>query len=59
MTTRSYESLAQASERTGLSINTLRRLIAAGDLPAYRNGKRIILVDPQDVDRMMRPIQTA
>jgi excisionase family DNA binding protein len=59
MTTRSYESLAQASERTGLSIKTLRRRIAAGDLPAYRNGTRILRVDPQDVDRMMRPIPTA
>ncbi len=55
----SYESLAQASERTGLSIKTLRRRIAAGDLRAYRNGTRILRVDPQDVDRMMRPIPTA
>ena len=39
MTTRSYESLAQASERTGLSIKTLRRRIATGDLPAYRNAR--------------------
>ena len=59
MTTRSYESLAQASQRTGLSIKTLRRRIASGDLPAYRNGKRILRVDPKDVDRMMRPVPTA
>ena len=59
MTTRSYESLAHASERTGLSIKTLRRRIAAGDLPAYRNGTRILRVDPEDVDRLMRPIPTA
>ena len=59
MTTRSYESLAQASERTGLSIKTLRRRIAACDLPAYHNGTRILRVEPQDVDRMMRPIPTS
>ena len=59
MTTRNYESLAQASERTGLSIKTLRRRIATGDLPAYRNGTRILRVDPQDVDRLMRPVPTA
>ena len=59
MTTRSYESLAQASERTGLSVKTLRRRIASGDLPAYRNGTRVLRVNPEDVDRMMRPIPTA
>ncbi len=59
MTTRSYESLRQAAERTGISIKTLRRRIAAGDLRAYRNGTRILRVDPQDVDRLMRPVPTA
>ena len=59
MTTRSYESLRQAAERTGTSIKTLRRRIAASDLRAYRNGTRILRVDPQDVDRLMRPVPTA
>ncbi|HMM96125.1 helix-turn-helix domain-containing protein [Phycicoccus sp.] len=49
---RSYESLAQAAERTGISTKTLRRHIAAGALTAYRCG-RLIRLDPDDVDRMM------
>ncbi|MGO0576470.1 helix-turn-helix transcriptional regulator [Ornithinimicrobium panacihumi] len=53
-----YESLTQASERTGLSVSTLRRRIADGSLEAFRNGPRLIRVRPADVDRLMRPIPT-
>lgn len=56
---RQFESIAQAAERTGLSIRTLRRRIAAGDLAAYRNGPRIIRLDPDDVDQLMVRIPTA
>ncbi|WP_367181608.1 excisionase family DNA-binding protein [uncultured Serinicoccus sp.] len=50
---RHYESLAAAAERTGMSIRTLRRRIAEGQLPAYRSGPRLIRVNPADVDRLM------
>ena len=56
---REFESLSSAAERTGLSIRTLRRRIASGDLTAYRNGPRVIRVDPEDVDRFMVRIPTA
>ena len=56
---REFESLSSAAERTGLSIRTLRRRIASGDLCAYRSGARIIRVDPDDVDRMMVRMPTA
>ncbi len=56
---RRFESLSQAAERTGLSIRTLRRRIAAGDLTAYRHGPRVIRLDPDDVDRLMIRIPTA
>ena len=56
MATRTYESLSQAAERTQISIKTLRRRIATGDLPAYRSGPKILRVDPKDVDNLMRPI---
>ena len=55
---RTYESLARAAQRTGMSVRTMRRRIAHGDLPAYRCG-RLIRVDPDDVDRMMVRIPTA
>ena len=54
-----FESLSSAAERTGLSIRTLRRRIANGDLPAYRSGPRVIRVDPNDVDHLMVRIPTA
>ncbi|WP_377644660.1 excisionase family DNA-binding protein [Oryzobacter terrae] len=50
---RQYESLADAAKRTGLSIRTLRRRIAMGELTAYRAGPRVIRLDPEDVDRLM------
>ena len=56
---REFETLASAAERTGLSIRTLRRRVASGQLTAYRNGPRVIRVDPDDVDRLMVPIPTA
>lgn len=56
---REFESLSSAAQRTGLSIRTLRRRIANGDLPAYRSGPRVIRVDPDDVDHLMVPIPTA
>ena len=58
-TRRHFESLTQAAERTGLSIRTLRRRIAAGELAAYRNGPRVIRLDPSEVDRLMVRIPSA
>lgn len=55
---RQFESLADAAEPTGLSIRTLRRRIAAGQLPAYRTGPRVLRVDPADVDRLMVLVPT-
>ena len=34
-------SIAQAAEILGMSAKTIRRRIATGDLPAYRNGRRL------------------
>ena len=56
---REFETLGSAAQRTGLSIRTLRRRIASGDLIAYRSGARVIRVDPEDVDRMMVRLPTA
>jgi len=51
MTARTYESLASAAARMGVSVKTVRRRIAEGVLPAYRCG-RILRLDPNDVDGM-------
>lgn len=52
-----FVSLQHGSDYTGLSIKTIRRLIARGDLPAYRApGSRLIRLDLGDVDRLLRRI---
>lgn len=52
-TPRHYETLAAAAARTGMSTRTLRRRIADGSLPAYRTGRRIVRVSPDEVDQLM------
>lgn len=58
MSAQTYETLAQAADRTGVSRITLRRRIASGELRAYRIGRRIVRVRPEDVDRLLRAIPT-
>lgn len=48
-------SLKEAAFRMGISVKTLRRRIASGDLPAYRSG-RIIRVNAADLDAMLQPV---
>jgi excisionase family DNA binding protein len=55
---REFESLRTASERTEISIYTLREKIDAGELPAYRFSDKPganIRVRVRDVDALMRP----
>lgn len=56
MAAQRYESLAQAAERTGISLRTLRRRVASGELPAFVTGRRILRVRPEDVDQLLRPL---
>lgn len=54
-----YLTLAQASEYLGQSVKTLRRRIAAGTLPAYRFGPRMIRVRLHDLDAIAERIPNA
>ncbi len=56
---RQFESLAEAAERTGLSVQTLRRRIRNGELAAYRSGPRVLRLDPEDVDTLMVRVSDA
>jgi excisionase family DNA binding protein len=51
-------TIQRAAERNAISVDTVRRLIARGDLKAYRLGERIIRVDLAEVDALFRPIPT-
>jgi excisionase family DNA binding protein len=55
MNRKNYETLAEAAERTHVSVRTLRRWIAQGRLNVYRVGPRLLRVDPDDVEAMMKP----
>lgn len=57
---RRYASLEAAGTYLGTSQRTIRRIVARGDLVGYRlPGSRLIRVDLNEVDAMLRRIPTA
>lgn len=58
-TTRRLGGLTLAAEYLGVSDKTIRRMIAAGTLTGYRVGPRMIRVDMDEVERLVRPIPSA
>ena len=52
-------SLAEAAAYADVSTRTLRRYISHGRLTGYRVGPRLLKVDLNEVDAMVRPIPTA
>jgi len=54
--TPAWLSLQQAATIYGISVDTLRRSISAGKLPASRLGTRLIRVRIADLERLYRPI---
>lgn len=53
-------SLTEAAEILGLSVKTVRRYIAAGELDAVRLGRRVIRIKAESLDRLIdaHPINT-
>lgn len=53
-------SLTEAAEILGLSVKTVRRYVAAGDLDAVRLGRRIIRIKTESLDRLINahPLST-
>lgn len=59
-TPRRWVTLNEAAEYLNVVPHTVRRYIAAGQLPAYRlAGRQTIRIKVEDLDAMMRPIPTA
>jgi excisionase family DNA binding protein len=57
--TKQFISIAAAAEHLDVSLKTIRRRIAAGDLKAYRlGGSRVLRVNLNELDDLMRPIPT-
>lgn len=51
-----FISLSAAADILGISVHTLSRRIAAGELPAFRTGKRIIRVRVTDLEKLLRRV---
>jgi excisionase family DNA binding protein len=51
--------IQSTSKQYGVSEKTLRRYIAQGKLTGYRFGPRMIRVDLDEVDALLKPIPAA
>jgi len=52
---RRYCTIIDAAEYIGVTDRTIRQMIADGRLTAYRNGRRIIRLDLNEIDAAMKP----
>jgi predicted site-specific integrase-resolvase len=51
--------LREAAPYSKFSVKTLRRYGRDGKITLYRNGAKLILVDLDELDRLVRPIAAA
>lgn len=49
-------TIAQAAEWLQCSPYTIRRMIARGEVRAYRYGQRVIRIDPADLRKIRQPV---
>lgn len=56
---RRFESIPNAAEYLGVAPKTIRRWITEGRITGFRAGPRIILVDRNEIDGLLTPIQPA
>lgn len=49
-------SIAETARALGSSEKTVRRMIAAGELPATRYRGRLIRIHPDDIERAGKPV---
>jgi excisionase family DNA binding protein len=53
---RLWLSQAEAAEHLGITDRTLRRMVARGEVPAYRLGPRLTRFDQGDLDAALRRV---
>lgn len=56
---RRLASINQAAEYAAVCTKTIRRRISDGSLTGYRMGSRVIRVDLNELDQLLRPIPSA
>jgi len=54
-----FLTVRAAAMKVGASERTIRRWVAAGDLPASRVGKKFVRINETDLEQFMRPIPSA
>jgi|LSQX01.1.fsa_nt_gb excisionase family DNA binding protein len=54
-----YLSPQEAAIHAGVSVDTIRRRIADGTIPAHRLGKRLIRIAAADLEAAFKPIPNA
>jgi excisionase family DNA binding protein len=57
--TRRLVAIGDAAEYAAVSTKTIRRRISDGSLTGYRMGPRVIRVDLNELDALLRPIPSA
>jgi excisionase family DNA binding protein len=57
--TRRFVNVSEAADYADVSTRTIRRYISDGRLTGYRVGPRLIKVDLDDLDKLLRVIPTA
>ena len=55
-TIQQYVTIQDAADRLSISVKTIRRMIARGELRAVRVGKRMVRVDVASLDAIGRPL---
>lgn len=51
-----YTTIKAAADLLGVSSMTVRRMVARGELTAYRVGPRILRLDADEVDKLAVPV---
>lgn len=49
-------TLSETADALSTSVQTVRRMISRGDLPAYRYGPRLIRIDADDLRALRTPV---
>lgn len=50
-------SIKASASYLGVSPDTVRRLVDAGELPAFRVGSKLLRIMSADLDALMRPVR--
>jgi excisionase family DNA binding protein len=54
-----YLTKSEAAEYLGVTVKTIDRKIASGDIPAYRFGPKLIRVKREDLDAALTRVEVA